>query len=249
MNLVNRRPFRKNRNNCKVFKRAFTVVLCISLFCEIMYFDRIIISESANGEVGKQRVEVQSVDLPIVSTPAPQDNIVNELKNTETEVEVSTETLETEVEEVVITVKPNKMYCVVENGWTSTPKAEYLDYLWAMCEKYNVTEHYELFVAQMYHESTFRPNLISGTNDYGLFQINKQNHQWLGDILGNYDFLDPYNNIEAGVYLMSHFLSKYKDVQKALVCYNKGESAVRKGIYSTEYSRGVLYDMTLLVEI
>ena len=118
-----------------------------------------------------------------------------------------------------------------------------------MCVKYNVEKYYTLFIAQMYHESTFRINLISGTNDYGLMQINKCNHKWLGELLGNNDFLDPYNNIEAGVYMLSSYLHKYNDVEKALVCYNRGESAVKKGTYSTSYSKGVLEDMNLLVEL
>jgi hypothetical protein len=48
---------------------------------------------------------------------------------------------------------------------------------------------------------------------------------------------------------MSEFLHKYNDVEKALVCYNRGESAVINGTYSTSYSQGVLYDMNFLVEL
>ena len=48
---------------------------------------------------------------------------------------------------------------------------------------------------------------------------------------------------------MSEFLQKYSDVHKALVCYNRGESAVINGTYSTSYSKCVISDMDKLVEI
>ena len=48
---------------------------------------------------------------------------------------------------------------------------------------------------------------------------------------------------------ISDYLKKYDDVQTALVCYNMGEGAIQKGIYSTKYSRGVLADKKLLVEL
>ena len=101
----------------------------------------------------------------------------------------------------------------------------------------------------MYHESGFQTDIVSGTNDYGLMQINKCNHDWLSKKLGKSNFLDPYTSIEAGVYILSDYLKKYDDVQTALVCYNMGESAIQKGIYSTKYSRGVLADEKLLVEL
>ena len=142
-----------------------------------------------------------------------------------------------------------KYYFVNDNGHKSFLDKQYQDHLYKMCTKYNVEKHYVLFLAQMYHESTFRTDVISETNDYGLMQINIYNHDWLGKKLGNSNFLDPYNNIEAGVYMMSIFLHKYNDVEKALVCYNDGESDVINGIHSTSYSKGVLYDTTLLVEL
>ena len=150
---------------------------------------------------------------------------------------------------IMIKERQNTLYYVNDNGYNSYLDNCYQDYLYEMCIKYEVEEYYPLFLAQMYHESTFRTNVISKTNDYGLMQINVINHQWLGKKLGDDDFLDPYTNIEAGIYMMSSFLHKYNDVEKALVCYNMGEGAVKKGTYSTTYSRGVLEDMSLLVEL
>lgn len=175
-----------------------------------------------------------------VVSPMPTENTIQEaieIKPTQTPIQPTP------------TPKPYSYYYVNDNGYKSYLDTQYQDYLYEMCIKYNVTEYYTLFIAQMYHESSFIINNISKTHDYGLMQINKCNHKWLGSILGNNDFLDPYNNIEAGVYMMSNFLNKYQDVHKALVCYNRGEGAVKKGTYSTSYSRGVLEDMNLLVKI
>ena len=145
--------------------------------------------------------------------------------------------------------RSNKLYCIVEDGITYNLDVVYQDYLWKTCKKYKVTDYYELFIAQMYHESGFQTDIVSGTNDYGLMQINKCNHDWLSKKLGKSNFLNPYTSIEAGVYILSDYLKKYDDVQTALVCYNMGESAIQKGIYSTKYSRGVLADKKLLVEL
>ena len=144
--------------------------------------------------------------------------------------------------------RPNKIYYVDDNGYKSYFDECYQNYLYDLCVKYGITEYYTLLIAQIYHESTFRTNLISSTNDYGLMQINACNHSWLRNKLGISDFLDPYENMRAGVDMMSSYLHKYGDAEKALVCYNLGEGGA-KGVSSTSYSRGVLYDRSLLVEL
>lgn len=144
--------------------------------------------------------------------------------------------------------RPNKIYYVDDNGYKSYFDECYQNYLYDLCVEYGITEYYTLLIAQIYHESTFRTNLISSTNDYGLMQINACNHSWLRNKLGISDFLDPYENMRAGVDMMSSYLHKYGDAEKALVCYNLGEGGA-KGVSSTSYSRGVLYDRSLLVEL
>lgn len=188
----------------------------------------------------------QSADIVASGTSLVEDS--EAIKEVETEKDTQSEEVETEQTEE----KPqrsNKLYCIVENEVTYNLDVAYQDYLWETCEKYEVTDYYELFIAQMYHESGFQADIVSGTNDYGLMQINKCNHGWLSKKLGKSNFLDPYTSIEAGVYILSDYLKKYDDVQTALVCYNMGESAIQKGIYSTKYSRGVLADEKLLVEL
>lgn len=155
---------------------------------------------------------------------------------------------EPEPEQTPAPKQENTLYYVQDGRYRYDLPDEYQNYLWQQCKAYGIPEYYELLLAQMYHESSFKTNLISSTNDYGLMQINICNHRWLSGIIGDDDFLNPYTSIRAGVHMMSTFLHKYNDVQKALVCYNRGESAVRNGTYTTSYSRGVIDDMNLLVE-
>lgn len=145
--------------------------------------------------------------------------------------------------------RENIIYRMVTESEEGQLAVEYQDYLWEICKKYDVTEYYTLFLAQMWHESRYETDVISKTNDYGLAQINVCNHDWLSDTLGVTDFLNPYQGIECCVYIMSDYLNKYNDVQMALVCYNRGESAVKNGTYSTSYSRCIINDMNCLVEV
>ncbi|MHC1722535.1 MAG: transglycosylase SLT domain-containing protein [Aminipila sp.] len=97
-------------------------------------------------------------------------------------------------------------------------------------------------------ESGFNPNLISKNGDYGLMQINKSNHQWLSKALGVTDFLDPKQNIRAGVYMLRCIQNNnYDNLHQVLMVYNQGSrGAIRdwnKGIYSSNYSRNVINKM------
>lgn len=260
----------------KIFKRTFVVFIVASIIFTCIFYCNDKDTKKPEEEIEQHEEDVQSNNtiagvseldkilsqsiaewkpLKFVGSPLLQrfettkqeqtDNEQEEHEDIEEEVSVENTT-----EEIVTApARPNKLYYVNENGWESYLDECYQNHLYEMCVKYDVVDYYTLFLAQMYHESGFRTDVISGTNDYGLMQINICNHEWLGQKLGNSDFLDPYNNIEAGVYMMSGYLKKYNDAEKALVCYNRGESAVRNGTYSTKYSQGVLYDMTFLVEL
>lgn len=94
-------------------------------------------------------------------------------------------------------------------------------------------------------ESSFRPNVISGTNDYGLMQINVYNHEWLQATLGVTDFLDPYQNIQCGVHILAEQWNRTgRDFHKTLMAYNYGYGGAskhwRKGTYQSSYSRKVM---------
>ena len=120
---------------------------------------------------------------------------------------------------------------------------ELQDYIRNLCDEYGVP--IELVIAIIDVESTFRADVVSKTNDYGLMQINKCNHEWLTDKLGVTDFLDPYQNINSGVHiLLGHLEVTNGDIELALMRYNNGATGAKKlwdkGIYSTAYTQKIM---------
>lgn len=110
----------------------------------------------------------------------------------------------------------------------------------ACCEKYGVPYALALAVADV--ESRFDPTATSGTNDYGLMQINQVNHGWL--LEQGIDPTTPEGNIEAGVLFLSDYLTAYGDPELAVMAYNCGPSGAQNlwaaGTYSTDHSRKVM---------
>ena len=115
------------------------------------------------------------------------------------------------------------------------------DYIRALCEKKGVPM--SLIIAMIAVESSFKPNVISCTNDYGLMQINKINHEWLSEAYGITDFLDPYQNVFCGITVISQHYNRYDDVDKALMAYNLGANGAKrlwnKGTYETSYTKNI----------
>lgn len=114
---------------------------------------------------------------------------------------------------------------------------EFQDYISEICESYGVP--LEVVIALIGVESNYTPQIISKTNDYGYMQINGINHDWLMQELDITDFLDPYDNIHCGVYMLSELYKKYTDTTQVLMCYNCGETGAKrlwdKGVYTTDY--------------
>ena len=115
------------------------------------------------------------------------------------------------------------------------------DHIRELCEEMGVPM--SLVMAVINVESSFDPTLVSGTDDYGLMQINACNHEWLTEEHGITDFLDPYQNVYCGILILSEHYNRYEDVNKALMAYNLGATGAKKlwdkGIYETRYTRKV----------
>lgn len=119
---------------------------------------------------------------------------------------------------------------------------ELQEYTYYLCQAYYID--FEFVMAVMFAESSFRADVISGTSDYGLMQINKCNHATLEGALGITDFTDPYQNIHGGIYLLRGLFEKYDEPALVCMAYNLGEYGASvlwdKGIYETSYSLKVL---------
>ncbi len=118
---------------------------------------------------------------------------------------------------------------------------ELQDYIRKLCDENNVPM--PLVIAMIECESSFRANAVSGTNDYGLMQINKGNHEWLSKEYGITDFLDPYQNVLCGIAILSQHYERFQDVDKALMAYNMGAGGAKRlwdeGVYETSYSKKI----------
>jgi soluble lytic murein transglycosylase-like protein len=119
---------------------------------------------------------------------------------------------------------------------------EWAKIVWEECQAREV--EYELALAVMMTENRgFNPSLISVTNDYGLFQVNRVNHKRMAN-LGYTDMLDASDNIRAGIYILAECLNSSDSYTEALMAYNMGRGgankAMARGIYSTRYSDKVM---------
>ncbi len=119
---------------------------------------------------------------------------------------------------------------------------ELQEFIYYICSGYHVD--FALVLAVIKVESGFEIEAVSATNDYGLMQINQRNHNWLTEKLGITDYLDPYQNIYAGVFILRMLFEKHNDVNKVLMAYNMGETGASRlwenGIYETDYTQKVL---------
>lgn len=119
---------------------------------------------------------------------------------------------------------------------------EQQEFAYYLCSSYNID--FKLVIALIQHESNYDPSVISSTGDYGLMQINKNNHAWLSDTLGIDDFLDPYQNMRAGCFTLRKLFERYNNANLVLMAYNMGEEGARRlwenGIFSTDYSKSIL---------
>lgn len=176
--------------------------------------------------------------LGFVSTEHPSRPTVSTTTVAPSESVTQSETIISIVETTPTITEPKKPY------YFDVPLSDEIqDYIREKCEEYDVAM--ELVIAMIEHESSFRADVISKTNDYGYMQINTINHEWLSETLGVTNFLDPYENILCGIYIISGHLEKTDgNIELALMRYNCGATGARRlweqGIYSTSYSRSIM---------
>lgn len=140
--------------------------------------------------------------------------------------------------------KADKLPKTVSDYYFDIPLSHSLqDFIYEICTDEGVPV--TLVLAMIETESGFNPEIISSTNDYGLLQINKVNHEWLKKQYRTADMLNPYQNVFCGIKIIGTFVKKYNnDLNKALMAYNMGDYGAKKawqnGIKSTRYSEKIL---------
>lgn len=118
-------------------------------------------------------------------------------------------------------------------------------YAYNKCQESGID--YSIFLGLMRKESGFNPEAVSKTNDYGLCQINKGNHNWMREVFGSdWDPLNPYDSIDASIFMLSEYTKNYNcdNYHVLLMNYNMGHGNAIKcfnsGIYSSKYSRAIM---------
>lgn len=124
-------------------------------------------------------------------------------------------------------------------------------YIYEICADENVPV--TLVMAMIEHESGFDPEAVSPTDDYGLMQINAVNHEWLKEEYRCADMMNPYQNVFCGISIISSYIDKYGELDKALMAYNMGnygaQKAWKNGVTSIAYSEEILFLMKEYEEV
>lgn len=137
--------------------------------------------------------------------------------------------------------------------WSSGQEADFValdvpmdeemqEFIYYLSSGYNI--EFPFVMALIDQESSFQSNAVSGTDDVGLMQINKVNHEWLTETLGVTDFTDPYQNARCGIFILRKLFEKYEDPSKVLMAYNMGEGGAsklwEKGVFESGYSKNIM---------
>lgn len=129
--------------------------------------------------------------------------------------------------------------------------ADIQEYLKSKCDDANID--FAFVLALMDIESNFNPDAHSKTNDYGLMQINAVNHKWLSSKTGATDYLNAYDNIDAGMWLLERLFEKYEEAEPVLMAYHFGEGNAKKlwsqGKKTSSYSQAILEKQLIYSEM
>lgn len=119
---------------------------------------------------------------------------------------------------------------------------ELQEYIFYLASAYEID--FSFVMAVINCESGFKADTVSAGGDYGLMQLNRCCHGWLSSELGITDYLDPYQNIKAGMFVLRKLFEKYENPEKVLLAYNMGEGGAARlwkhGITGSNYTQKVL---------
>ena len=141
-------------------------------------------------------------------------------------------------------ISTNELLNQLEIQYYDVPLSQSLqNYIYEICMDKEVPM--SLVIAMIEVESGFNHEIVSGTNDTGLMQINEVNYEWLDEEYRCANMTDPYQNVFSGIHIIGNLLNKYEgDYHKSLMAYNMGEYGAKKarenGITSTKYSEKIV---------
>ena len=170
----------------------------------------------------------------------------SELRNKEM---IETQSAEFEESDNIILTDTLVRYSNTISGFKYNPDISLSEdiqkYAYNKCQESGID--YPVFLGLMRKESTFNPEAVSKTNDYGLCQINKGNHNWMREVFGSdWDPMNPYDSIDASIFMLSEYTKDYNcdNYHVLLMNYNMGHGnaveCFNSGIYSSKYSRAIM---------
>lgn len=227
------------RKSTKLLPTAIGTILSCAAAVSFCHLVNIMTEHELNltNEISSYQRQVEELEISV-------SNLQQELLTTQGELTIAEETLSR-------FTSPIKYDCAAAPTYNVPLDKELQKYTYDMCRYYGIEDQYEVVLAVMWRESNFTPDAISSTDDYGIMQINKCNHEYLYSTLGITDIMDTKDNIHGGVYILSTLFSKYETTSKALMAYNMGpggaSSLWSEGIYTSAYSKDVL-DKAALIE-
>lgn len=128
-------------------------------------------------------------------------------------------------------------------------EAETQQLLWQACEETGIT--YELALAVVWKETTFRNVVGDGGKSFGYMQVQPKWHQERMDRYGVTDLMDPYSNFLVGCDYLAELADKDRGIQWMLHAYNGGPSYANKMAKAgkvSQYASAVLDYMNRLTK-
>ena len=119
--------------------------------------------------------------------------------------------------------------------------------LWQACEETGLT--YELALAVIWKETTFRNVIGDGGESFGYMQVQPKWHQERMDRYGVTDLMDPYSNFLVGCDYLAELADKDRGIQWMLHAYNGGPAYANKMAKAgkvSQYASDVLSYMNTL---
>lgn len=105
---------------------------------------------------------------------------------------------------------------------------ELQDYLHTACEEAGIPEYYELALAVIQKESTFRNIIGDDGASMGYMQVQTRWHEDRMERLGVTDLMHPYSNFRVGCDFLAELIGKYDNLTDALTYYNSGDTGPSK---------------------
>ena len=120
--------------------------------------------------------------------------------------------------------------------------------LWQACEETGLT--YELALAVIWKETTFRNVIGDGGESFGYMQVQPKWHKERMDRYGVTDLMDPYSNFLVGCDYLVELADKDRGIQWMLHAYNGGPAYANKMAKAgkvSQYATAVLDYMNRLI--